>query len=281
MPAKLDPANIDKAIELYLTGESMEQIASDTGVTSSTLFRARKARGIPPRTFKVLPDSKIVDAYESGASEYALSRQYEVSRYVIRKRLVDAGVKIRRPSEAGKVRAAKMTPEQRKAQAAGAKRANRLRTSTQIDKFRRALTNEARGEAQSIGEERLKVMLEERGYTPTPQRAIGIYNVDLAILPVAVEVLGGGWHSMKSTHAERTPQILDAGWHLVMVWDHEGRSALGPGAADYLVAFVEEVRRNPPATCQYRVITGQGEVLAACGREDDEFTLVPPPRGRI
>lgn len=66
-----------------------------------------------------------------------------------------------------------------------------------------------------------------------------------------------------------------------MVWDYEGRSAIGQGAAEYLVSFTEEVRRNPPATSQYRVITGKGELLAARGREDNEFPLVPPPRGRI
>lgn len=100
-------------------------------------------------------------------------------------------------------------------------------------------------------------------------------------LPVAVEVLGGGWHGVKARHAERTPYILDAGWHLVMIWDHEGSSALSAGAADYLVSFAEEVRRNPPATCQYRVISGNGQLLAACGREDNEFPLVPPSRGGI
>jgi hypothetical protein len=124
-------------------------------------------------------------------------------------------------------------------------------------------------------------MLAERGIDSIAQRAIGVYNVDLAALPVAVEVLGGGWHSIKTVHAERTPYILDEGWHLVMVWDYEGRSSLGPGAADYVVAFLDEVRRNPPATCQYRVISGQGKLLAACGREDNEFPLVPPPRGRL
>jgi hypothetical protein len=64
-----------------------------------------------------------------------------------------------------------------------------------------------------------------------------------------------------------------------MVWDYEGVSDLGPGAAEYIVTFLDEVRRNPPATCQYRVITGQGQVLAACGSESGEFPLIPPPRG--
>src|SRR5690606_34733996 len=113
-----------------------------------------------------------------------------------------------------------------------------------------------------------------------PQKAIGKYNVDFAVAPVAMEVLGGGWHLAKRHHAVRTPQILDAGWHLVFIWDHEGRSALTAGAADYVVTFLKQVRRNPPAVGQYRVISGDGQLLSTGSRDDDEFPLVPPPRGR-
>jgi very-short-patch-repair endonuclease len=224
---------------------------------------------------------EIIAAYQDGASELGLSRQYGVSRGTISKRLLAAGIPRRGTSQAGIVRASKMTPEQRKAQAASANRAARMRSIPTIQKYRHALHVETHPVNQGSGEHLLRKFLQERGISAMPQRAIGPYNVDLAVTPVAMEVLGGGWHSMKTTHAERTPYILDQGWHLVMVWDYEGRSALGPKSADYLVSFLEEVRGNPPGTCQYRVISGQGEVLAACGREDNEFPLVPPPRGRL
>lgn len=280
MTRPLDPAKLDYAIGLYLAGEPVAKIQSASGVSLSRLHRERVARGIPPRG-KALPADQIVTAYSAGASEYALARQYGVSRGPIARILREAGVERRTMSEAGLVRNEHLSPAERKQQTVAANRAARMRRAPQIQKARRALAIEGSGKADSYGEVELGRWLRERGEEVTHQRAVGVYNVDLAILPIAVEVLGGGWHSVKTSHSERTPYILDEGWHLVMVWDHEGRSALRPGAADYLVTFAQEVRRNPPATCQYRVVTGQGQVLAACGREDDEFPLVPPPRGSL
>lgn len=279
MAAKLDRATEDHAIKLYLAGEPVEKIKADCGVSATLLQRIRERRGIPTRPRVAVPGEAIVSAYESGASEYGLSRQYDVSRGTIARILRDAGVARRDMSEAGKVRNEHLSVAERKRQTAAANRSARMRRTPEIDKFRHALQVEQRGDHDSPGEAHLAELLNQRGVNTAAQRAIGVYNVDLAALPVAVEVLGGGWHSIKTVHTERTPYILDEGWHLVMVWDYEGRSALGPGAADYLVAFLEEIRRNPPATCQYRVIAGQGELLAARGREDNEFPLEPPPRG--
>lgn len=281
MANKVTTAQLDHAISLYLSNEPFDKIATSAGISISRLHTERKRRGIPPRGERQVPDAEIVAAYEAGASEYALSQQYGVSRGVISKRLRDAGIERRTMSEAGKARNASMTSAERKKQTAAANRAARMRSQPTIEKHRKALTLEAQGKFESTGEELLHSLLAERGVNAIPQRAIGVYNVDLAVLPVAVEVLGGGWHAVKTVHAERTPYILDEGWHLIMVWDHEGRSALGPGAAEYIVTFLDEIRRNPPATCQYRVISGQGEVLASSGRESNEFSLVPPPRGRF
>lgn len=281
MANKVTTAQLDHAISLYLSNEPFDKIATSAGISISRLHTERKRRGIPPRGERHVPVGEIIAAYKAGASEYALSQQYGVSRGVITKRLRDAGVERRGMSEAGKVRNESLSLTERKRQAAAANRAARMRSTPNIDKLRRALRIEAEGAYESDGEKQLASMLESRGLAPIPQRAIGVHNVDLALLPVAVEVLGGGWHSVKTSHTERTPYILDEGWHLIMVWNYEGRSALGPGAAEYIIAFMDEIRRNPPATSQYRVITGQGEVLAASGRESNEFPLVPPPRGRV
>lgn len=280
MAAKLTTAQLDHAIELYLAGEAMENIQALSGVSISRLQRERTSRGIPPRSVRDLPTKQIAAAYRAGASEYSLSVQYGVSRGAIANRLKEAGVERRTMSEAAKVHRESLSPSDRKAQVKAANRAARMRRVPEIQRLRHALTVERQGQPGSEGERLLSDLLRERGQQPIIERAIGPYNVDLAMLPIAVEVLGGGFHGVKARHRERTPYILDAGWHLVMVWNHEGRSALTAGAADYLVAFLEQVRRNPPATCQYRVISGDGQLLAARGREDNEFPLVKPPRGR-
>lgn len=282
MAPKIPAHKLDDAVSLYLSGEPMEKIQASTGISLTSLYRVFRARGIPSRKTRTdIPMTEIVRKYEAGSSLNALSREYAVSRGAIAKRMTDMGIELRDMSAAGKARNEALSESERKAQVAEANKAARNRRVPEIEKFRRALAVERTGRPSSPGEALLKAMLEQRGYSPAIERAVGPYNIDLSVLPVAVEVLGGGFHGVKSRHRERTPYILDSGWHLVMVWDHEGSSALGPGAAEYLVSFIEQVRRNPPATCQYRVISGNGKLLAACGREDNEFPLVPPPRGRV
>jgi very-short-patch-repair endonuclease len=173
-----------------------------------------------------------------------------------------------------------MAPEQRAAQVADAHTAARgsKRTLEQLVEHARAL--ERIGGHDSPAEALMAEWLAERGEPSVPQKAIGKYNVDLAVAPVAVEILGGGWHSVKKTHAIRTPEILNAGWHLAFVWNYEGRSALTEQAADHVVAWLNEVRRDPPAIGQYRVVSGDGELLAAGRADDPQFALEPPPRGR-
>lgn len=280
MAAPLDPVKLDDAIARYLAGEAQAQLLATTGISATTLHRERTRRGIPPRRHLALPVDDIAAAYIGGESEYALSRRYGVSRQVIRQRLEGAGVEIRDMAQAGKVRARRMTPDERRDQAAAAHAAVRGVKQPLDHLIRRAEAREARGLCDSPGELFLLGELRRRGLEPIVQKAIGKYNVDMAVAPVAVEVLGGGWHLAKRRHAVRTPQILDAGWHLLFVWNHEGSSALTVKAADYVVAFLEEVRRNPPTISEYRVISGGGKLLASGRADDDEFALVAPPRGR-
>ncbi|SCF39382.1 Very-short-patch-repair endonuclease [Micromonospora carbonacea] len=307
MAAPLDSATLDNAIQLYLAGEPQQQILTTLGISATTLHRERTRRGIPPRREMSLPDAEIAAAYATGESELSLSARYGVSRNVIRRRLDILGVSIRSHSQAGKVRASKMTPEQRRAQSQRARDAWRPSTKSMPSKaskprsklvaeptyvgadgrrryteefmIARARQRQERRSNHSAGDQLMEDMLRQRGLAPVAQQAIGKYNVDVAVAPVAVEVLGGGWHLEKRHHSTRTPQILNAGWHLVFVWNREGRSALGEGAADYVVAFLDEVGRQPPTVGQYRVISGDGQLLAAGSGQDNQFPLVPPPRG--
>ena len=281
MAAPLDPLHLDDAIRRYLAGEAPAEIRAATGVSNTAMHRERTRRGIPPRSFRVLPAREIVAAYQAGESEYSLSRRYGVSRDALRKRLLDQGVEIRSHSEAGKSRDAKMTVEERQSQAAAAHEAVRGVPHTEAQLLARSAAREARGRCDSAGEQFILDQLVQRGVQPVTQKAIGKYNVDLAVAPVAVEVLGGGWHLAKRHHAVRTPYILDQGWALLFVWNHEGDSALTERAAEYVVAYLDETRRDPSLIGEYRVISGSGELLARGRGQDSKFPLVPPPRGRL
>lgn len=280
MAAPTNSLNLDDAVQRYLAGETPPQIRAATGVSSSVLFRERTRRGIPPQKTIRLSGAELVESYQRGESELSLAARYGVSRNVIRRHLLEQGCDTRGRSDASFVRAAKMTAEERAAQAEAAHDAVRGVEQTEEQLLARALGVERVGKVEPGGEQAMLGWLTERGETPIPQKAVGKYNVDFAVGPVAVEILGGGWHSAKATHARRTPYILNEGWAMLFVWNHEGRSALSERAADEVVAFANQVRRDPSLIGEYRVIAGNGETLARGRVEDRQFTLVPPPRGR-
>lgn len=283
MAAPTDPANLNDAIDLYLSGKTFPEVRAALGVSGSVLSRELATRGIPARGRRVPIDApSIVADYLAGESEYAIGQRPGLSRMLVRRCLVEAEVPIRHPSEAGLLRARRTPASQRRRQAESAHAARKGRRATLGELEVRARNRERDGRYGSDGEKLLAHLLEERGFYPLPQKAIGKYSVDMAATEtIAVEVLGGNWHATRRTHVVRTPHILDAGWHLIMVWNHKGTGPITAGAADYIATFAEEIRWQPTLGSQYRVVSGDGELLAARSADSDEFPLVPPSRRAV
>lgn len=287
MPRKVDPAKIAHATELYTSGKSFREAAAEVGMDPESLRLILKRRGVvarpagsggrPAHNRRTLPDAEIVEAYRTGESELALANRFGVDRGVIRRRLVAGGVEIRGNRDAGKLRYVGSTAEQRSAITAAAHDAVRGTTLTEEHLVRMAQAKEAagRGRRFSRHEESLNNWLREHGVNAVREKAVGKYNIDLAIAPIAVEVLGGNWHAYKATHAQRTPYILNEGWMLLFVWAIR-RAPLCVEAGEYIVALADEARRNPALRGQYRVIRGDGKLVASGCADDNEFPLVPP-----
>lgn len=134
----------------------------------------------------------------------------------------------------------------------------------------------------SPGTEYLAAGLTHHEIDFTREKAIGRYNVDIAIgiCPIAVEVLGGHWHGYKPIHAERTPYILNEGWSILFVWD-QPLLPLGASAFGYLLSYIEFASGNPASPCEYRVIRGDGQLVASGGPDDNDFPLVPPSQRKL
>jgi very-short-patch-repair endonuclease len=161
---------------------------------------------------------------------------------------------------------ANMTPEQRQAMTASAHRAVKGMTRTEKDLCQRAATRERLGQGISRSEAYLSELLSERGHTVTLQKAIGRYNVDLALhaAPVAVEVFGGHWHS-SGRHAARFRQrneyILDAGWRLVYIWVTRPYP-LESCAVEQIISLAESLRRGESVGREELMIYGNGQPAA-------------------
>jgi very-short-patch-repair endonuclease len=175
------------------------------------------------RAIDLPPES--IDAYLAGESVLALASRYGVSRQVVNRHLRLAGVKQRNSQEAALLRASRMTPIERKRQAVAAHAAKRGKRESEEQRERVALSREANGAGISDTERTIMEWLAEAGITALPQKAVGRYNIDLAIDGLAVEVLGGGWHSSKKAHANRTAYLLDRGWRVLFLWTERRHSA--------------------------------------------------------
>jgi very-short-patch-repair endonuclease len=223
--------------------------------------------------------SAIVKDYTGGMSELAAARAHGYDRATIRRVLLEHSVAPRGRHEASLLRMSRLTPEERSALAAAAHEAVRGRVQPDAERRKRALAGEVGQTNRSEAERIFERWLVERGLRPTPQKAIGRYNADLAVESVAVEILGGGWHGQKARHGARTKYILDAGWHVVFVWVDGFKWPLLPEAADYVAAFAEEARRNPSGVREYRVIRGGGQEVARGRANRYDLTRIPAPHG--
>ena len=244
-----------------------------------------------PKT-KPVDAQDAVKAYVAGESCQSIARRYGVTPDRIRLILKKANVPIRDMSESRKVMWDKRDPAERRAVLARthaatvgrmsefAKRAAGKPKST---KQLRALAH-ARWENLSVvgtGEELMASWLAARGLVFSPQLAVDRYNLDLALLPVAVEIHvrpNNPLHFPPSF--ERMKHLTNRGWHVVYLWVTK-RHFLSAAAADDIVTFYQIAKADPSPIGQYRVIRGSGELVAA-GRGDlDEIALIPTPRSPL
>ena len=232
---KTDPAKLDNAVALYITGKSAYEIQPLTGVGRSALKAELLRRGIEPRG----------------------------------------------RSAAGLVRAAHMSVDERRAQAAAANRAATGRVATWAERAKRAATVERKPPAMSVHESHFADMLSERGVPWRREVAVGIYNLDFALGSVGVEILGGEWHAHKGErHPRRIKHILSEGWALTYVWATPNYP-LTDDAAEYCVAFAQEVSRDPSLIGEYRVIRGDAHLIASGRGELDQFALEQSARNGL
>lgn len=225
----------------------------------------------------VLDDAAVVDRYVGGESENAIAKSLGVNRFVIRRRLLEAGVRPRSQSSSERVKWASMSADQRAAQIAAAHDATRGRKASRSERENRAATVEELGISTPM-EARIMAWLRDRGEQPRAQVACGPYNIDIAVRSVAVELFGGGWHahgSHRARAAQRARDLFDAGWQLLIIWT-DRRRPLGEVVADHIIAFAEETSSDPTRPPQYRVIWGNGQFIAAGSAEDDYLAVERP-----
>lgn len=218
-----------------------------------------------PAVRKVIDADGVCKRYLAGESEKALAHGLGVSRNVIVRRLVKANIERRSPADAIRLAYSRTTPEFRQMVTKPAHDAARGRKCSFEEMSKRAATREARP-VLNCAEKSICEALSE-WFEVAPQKAFGKYNVDVAIKKpaVAVEIFGGGWHNSghhKARFIDRSRYLLNSGVSLLIIWVDARRFPLTRCAAHEARAFADFVSGNPSAVGHYRVISGNGQVLA-------------------
>lgn len=274
-----NPPNADDLVRRYQSGETEKDLAAEVGAPRVTFRNFLQRRGVhemgrakvvPSRRWAPHNPDDVIRRYLAGESEKALAEAYGVGRTAVRGLLERTGTAVRGRGDAMLTRMAQTSPEERAHLTAAANAAVLGSSRSEEDMIRRALAAEHGAYSNRVGrwENEIAAELTRRGYTSIPQKAIGRYNVDIAIEPVAVEVHSApAYPHTLPRHVERIKYLADRGWPSVYVMA-TGVVRLGP-VCDQLVTFLELAEGNPAALGQYRVVRSSGQLLALRGDELD------------
>ena len=262
------------------------EVGDKLGISRDKVYKAMKRCGVKGHSKRIPTPSGVVERYERGESVLELSNRYGVSRSVVNRWLDNAGIVRRSYAAAGKLRAAKMSPEDRAAQARAAHEANRGKRATTISRVRRARTRQgiATIEKCSHGERLIADYLTSNGFDVTLEKAVHVYNLDIAIGEhFAIEVCGGNFHGdikRRTSDAERLEYLLGAGWTIVYVWDTKN-IPITTAAAEKCVSIFNAFSFDPTVDGEYWVIRGDGEVATRASRNVNYDSLKLPSQKRV
>lgn len=252
-------------VNLYQSGMTAREIAIILSCSESFVQKYLKSNNVmrrPGRTDIITND--IIRLYNNGWSVLRMAKHFGCARGVITKRLLGVGIQPRNSSEATRIIAATLPPEERSRRASAAHDAVRGKKKSVAFLFAKAQGVELSQSGISRIEIRCREMLRERGIDSTPQKAIGPYNVDLALnaFPIAVEIFGGGWHFSGrhlSRYRKRIEYLLNCGYYPIIILVSRDYP-LEIGAIEYIISFTESLRRNEPPSREDWVIRGNGEI---------------------
>lgn len=279
MPRPRIPIDLDHAARLRGEGKTLKEIAEGLNVPVGRVWGAHRAGLIDlgpriPRGQKFTFDNaEILRRHEAGESVLALARSYDVARDVIFQRILDAGGVPRGRSEADKVRMNREGEEGRQRLTHAAHKARRESKATLQEVLKRA---NARSTMKGHGEEELETELRKRGYFPEPQWPCGRYNIDIALGPIAVELLNlptGYFRDPKTPH--RMKYLRDNGYCVILVL-FKGREVLVENLDD-VIAFIEKAYRSPSLRRKHWMIRCGCERFARGRNNLGQITAVKVP----
>lgn len=263
MSRKTKQATIDNVVKLATTTYmTQDEIAEAVGI--SVNVAGRIVRQFVPREnrFNYIDDAakeRIVAAFLAGIGLSGIGRHLGIkgSATTFGNIISKAGYKTRNRSEQQKARMNRCTESEK---AALTKKANIAATGRKVpheSKVKRAKSMEGLFNKRSRYEPLVFNSLIEAFPNAIPSMAVDIYNLDIGIGNVAVEVFGGGWSysdaSRVNKYINRTKELAKLGINTLFVILSKESTVID---ADNLISQINILSRNPASACEYRVVWG-------------------------
>ena len=286
MPKKVITQSVlDYATKRLNDGLYLTEISKEVGFTADSLSvrlrrigvdAARNHHSRPPHNRKQM-GAGVVHEYLAGRSEKSIAQKLGVCRAVIRRTLLEAGVEPRNRSKAMLQRHRNMTAEERKQLASAAHEAVRGRAHPQSRQRDAARMREAGKFKVRIGpgENELANMLREKGLNVIRQKSVDVYNVDLAVGSIAVEITAAQGRLAKGKMQRRLKHIANLGYTIVYIQAKTGDNIIGN--LEQLVSDLDVLCRNPPAPGKHWVVRCTSERFARTRNDKGQFSAVPSP----
>lgn len=216
------------------------------------------------RIIKFSNIDNIIKSYLNGVSVNQLSKENGVSRSVIDRVLKSNNIQLRNQSQAEKIKWDNMSETQRKRQYQKAHKATIGRVIPTSEKIKRAKSAQINAFKSGLLEEEIINSLKNIGYSPTHQRAFGIYNIDISVngFPIAIEVQCSGHNLLRTKkYIKRAEYICRSEFLLYIIIDQSKNPLDLFGITYKVVSYLQRLSWDKSIIGKYAMIGRDGKPL--------------------
>lgn len=285
MPAKLNQDQINELLKLRASGVLPVELCKIFSISQSCCYRIVRNSGIEfknPRIYDFTEEQKaeMRSLYESGIGANGVAEKMGLTcapNTVVSYLLKFYG-KLRDRSEQQFARMAISTPEQIAKLTEAAHKASKGRKADRSEGMKRAKTMEGSHNRRSKWEKPVFEAIREFFPEAVPSKAVDVYNLDIGIGSVAVEIFGGGWSytdkARVDKYIKRTKHLAELGYSTIFVVFASKLTDVFD--RDNLVKQIQIASLDPSSARQYRVIWGDFNAASGLCSEIDHDAFICP-----
>jgi hypothetical protein len=269
----------DRVFELYISGLSAAKIRN---IFRCDYYRIKRIidsfdgiehlKGVRR---KDIPVKEVLELYSNGNSELFIASKFKTARNVIRRILTDNSVTIRNGHEANLARFSNYTDIQKINITKSANKAmrNKPKSFHHESAIKQAISKELTKSKVGSFENSFIEEFTKKGFNPVSQKAVDVYNIDIAIGNIAVEihVNTSNPHS-HPFYRRRIEYLTNLGWNVIYI--KITQKGLNTACIDKICRIVNFHSTNPSLIGKYWMFRGTGEFVTIGEFDIDKNSLV-------